>query len=160
MALRDRSSSELLEPLYDAIMRKAESGVDVYFIMDGTSSFDMTETQHYMTPLYFLRDSGVHLLEYSPVSAMRLLNPAELVIRDHRKLFVIDGKIAAIGGLNLNYISMGAGEGRTQRDSMYLFRSPSLAEALMHSFVDSWNASSVEKLSYDDFAVYPDDVGT
>ena len=153
------SSSELLEPLYDTIMRKAESGVDVYFIMDGTSSFDMTETQHYMTPLYFLRDSGVHLLEYSPVSAMRLLNPAELVIRDHRKLFVIDGKTAAIGGLNLNYISMGAGEGRTQRDSMYIFRSPSLAEALMHSFVDSWNASSVEKLSYGDFAVYPDDAG-
>lgn len=153
------SSSENLEPLYDTIADKAESGVEVYFIMDGTSSLDMTETRKYMTPLYFLRDSGVHLLEYSPVSTMRLLNPAELVVRDHRKLFVIDGRTAAIGGLNINYISMGAGEGKTQRDSMYLFDSPSLAEALMHSFVDSWNADSVEKLSYGDFAVYPDDSG-
>ena len=153
------SSSPNLEPLYDLIAAKAESGVDVYFIMDGTSSFDMTETRYYMTPLYFLRESGVHLLEYSPVSTMRLLNPGELVIRDHRKLFVIDGKSAAIGGLNLNYISMGAGKGKTQRDSMYLFQSSSLAECLMHSFVDSWNAASVEKLSYDDFTVYHDESG-
>ena len=153
------SSSQRLEPLYGKIMEKAESGVDVYFIMDGTSSYDMTETQHYMTPLYFLRDSGVHLLEYSPLSGMRLLSPQKLIIRDHRKLVVIDGRIAAIGGLNLNYISMGAGEGRTQRDSMYLFRSPSLASALMHVFVDNWNSASVEKLSYDDFAVYSDESG-
>ena len=153
------SSSENLEPLYDVIREKAESGVDVYFIMDGTSSYDMTETQYYMTPLYFLRESGVHLLEYSPISAMRLINPISLVIRDHRKLVVVDGRLAAIGGLNLNYISMGAGEGKTQRDSMYLFDSPALAETLMHAFVDNWNASSVEKLSYSDFAVYPDDSG-
>ena len=154
------SSSEALEPLYEAIMEKAESGVDVYFIMDGTSSYDMTETQYFMTPLYFLRDAGVHLLEYSPMSAMRLLNPVSLIIRDHRKLVVIDGRLAAIGGLNLNYISMGAGEGRTQRDSMYLFDSPALAATLMRAFVDNWNAASVEKLSYDDFAVYPDESGT
>ena len=153
------SSSENLEVLYDAIAEKAQSGVRVYFIMDGTSSFDMTETQYYMTPLYFLRDSGVHLLEYSPISTMRLLNPMELVIRDHRKMFVIDGKMAAIGGLNINYISMGAGEGKTQRDSMYLFDSPALSEVLMHAFVDSWNAESVERLDYADFAVYPDQGG-
>ena len=147
------SSSSSLEGMYDALIDAAERGVDVYFIIDGISSYDMTETRNHMTQLYFLRDHGINLLEYSPLSATRLLNPSELVIRDHRKLFVIDGELAAIGGMNMNYISMGAGEGKTQRDSMYLFRSPSLAEALMNEFVDIWNSTSIEEICYDDFPI-------
>ena len=147
------SSSTALEPMYRALMDAAERGVDVYLLIDGVSSYDMTETREHMTPLYFLRDSGVHLTEYAPVSGMRLLNPASLVIRDHRKLVVIDGMTAVIGGMNMNFISMGAGEGKTQRDSMYLFRSPSLSDALMHEFVDIWNAASVERVGYDDFPI-------
>ena len=147
------SSSDSLEGMYNALIEAAGRGVDVYFIMDGISSYDMTETRNYMTQLYFLRDYGINLIEYSPLSATRLLNPSGLVIRDHRKLFVIDGELCAIGGMNMNFISMGAGEGKTQRDSMYLFRSPSLSEALMKEFVDIWNSTSVEELSYDDFPI-------
>ena len=135
------------EELYHAMMAAAERGVDVYFIIDGLSSYDMTESQKYMTPLYFLRLSGVHLLEYNPVTAMNLINPMSLVIRDHRKLIVIDGEYAAIGGMNLNYISIGAGDGKTQRDSMYLFHSASLSETLINNFVKIWNESSVEKIN-------------
>ncbi len=140
------SSSEKTEKFYRALMDKAQSGVDVYFIMDGTSSYDMTESQFYMTPLYFMREKGVHLLEYSPMSGMHIIKPSSLIIRDHRKLFVVDGKYSAIGGMNINYISLGAGEGRTQRDSMYLFTSESLANALIEEFVAIWNASSVDKM--------------
>ncbi len=145
------SSSELTEPFYKILMDKAYSGVDVYFIMDGTSSYDMTESQYYMTPLYFLREAGVHLLEYNPMSAMHIAKPSSLIQRDHRKLFVVDGKWAAIGGMNINYISLGAGKGRTQRDSMYLFSSPSLSSALIEEFAAIWNASSVEKIDEDRF---------
>ena len=147
------SSSDALEGMYDALIAAAERGVDVYFIIDGISSYDMTETRNHMTQLYFLRDYGINLIEYSPLSATRLLNPSELVIRDHRKLFVIDGELAAIGGMNMNYISMGAGEGKTQRDSMYLFRSPELSRALINEFVEIWNSTSVDEISHDDFPV-------
>lgn len=145
------SSSERIEKFYRTLMAKAESGVDVYFIMDGTSAYDMTESQYYMTPLYFLREKGVHLLEYSPMSGMHLIKPSSLVIRDHRKLFVVDGKYSAIGGMNINYISLGAGEGKTQRDSMYLFSSTSLSNALIKEFVAIWNASSVDKMELSDY---------
>ena len=147
------SSCESLETFYKTLMAKAEEGVDVYFIMDGTSSYDMTESQFFMTPLYFLRDAGVHLLEYAPLSAMRLINPLSVVYRDHRKLMVIDGKIAAIGGMNINYISLGAGD-RNQDDSMYVFQSTTLCKAFVSEFVKIWNASSVEKISVGDFAFY------
>ena len=149
------SSSELTEPFYRVLMEKARAGVDVYFIMDGTSSYDMTESQFHMTPLYFLREAGVHLLEYNPMSAMHMINPASLVMRDHRKLFVVDGKWEAIGGMNINYISLGAGEGKTQRDSMYLFSSPELASALINEFAAIWNASSVDKIDVSGFKTEP-----
>lgn len=148
------SSCPNLENFYKTLMAKAEEGVKVYLIMDGTSSYDMTESQFYMTPLYFLRDSGVKLLEYSPMSGTRILNPMGLVIRDHRKLLVVDGKIAAIGGMNINYISLGAGEGKTQRDSMYVFHSNQLAKAFVDEFIAIWNASSVEKMKASDFPTF------
>ncbi len=151
------SSSPRLETFYKTLMSKAEEGVKVYFIMDGTSSYDMTESQYYMTPLYFLRDSGVKLLEYAPLSGMRIINPMGLIIRDHRKLLVIDGKIAAIGGMNINYISLGAGEGNTQRDSMYVFNSTELAKAFVEEFISNWNAASVDKMKLEDFPTFTGD---
>lgn len=150
------SYSDELDGLYGALAEKAESGVDVYFMMDGISSLDMTESRNHMTPLYFLRESGVHLLEYSPMSFMRVLNPAELLVRDHRKLFVVDGRISGIGGMNLNYISIGSGE-KNQRDSFYFFDSSALSKALATEFIKNWNDSSVEKLSLEDFSFAADD---
>ena len=151
------SDAPALEPMYHALMDAARRGVRVYFIMDGISSFDMTESKNYMTPLYFLRSAGINLVEYNPVTVTHLFNPATIIVRDHRKMIVIDGETAALGGMNMNYISLGAGEGKTQRDSMYLFHSPSLAAALRDEFVDIWNSVSVEKISAADFPVLPDD---
>lgn len=153
------SDSPALEGMYGSLMDAAERGVRVYFIMDGISSFDMTESRNYMTPLYFLRSGGVNLTEYNPLTVTHLFNPSTIVIRDHRKMVVIDGSVAIIGGMNMNYISMGAGEGNTQRDSMYVFNSASLASALVDEFVKIWNESSVDKIKAEDFSVSQDRSG-
>ncbi len=147
------SSSEELEGLYAALVRKAESGVRVYFVVDGTGPFDMTETRFHLIPLKFLRDSGVHLLEYSPMSAARLVSGINLLYRDHRKFLIIDGKHLAVGGMNLNYISIGAPEEDLQRDSMYEFYSPSLAATMLDHFVPWWNEQSWETINREDFPV-------
>ena len=120
------SSCPNLEPLFDTLIKKAEEGVRVYVIIDGTSSLDMTESKFVMTNLAYLKEKGIKLLVYSPISFTHLINPVQIIIRDHRKMMVIDGKLAAIGGMNINFISMGA-EDKTQRDSMYVFSSPSLS---------------------------------
>ena len=146
------SSCPGLEPLYDAIAAKAESGVDVYMIIDAVSSYDMTASADHMFPLYFLRDAGVHMIEYNPLSAMSILQPGTLLVREHRKIVVVDGRWCTLGGMNMNYISLGADDIDLQRDSMYVFDSPALADALVDEFVTIWNESSVEKVSRDDFA--------
>ncbi len=151
------TSSPVLEPLYDLLIAKAESGVDVYMVIDGSSSFDMTESKKYLTPLSFLEKHGIHLVEYNPIALMNAIAPKELLKREHRKIFIFDGKKAAIGGMNLNYISLGAGD-LSQRDSMYLFSSKNLSRTLAEIFVNLWNSASVEKISADDFAFYSEDV--
>ena len=147
------SSCPNLEPLFDAIVKKAEEGVRVYVIIDGTSSLDMTESKFVMTNLSYLREKGVNLLIYSPISFSHLINPVQIIIRDHRKMMVIDGKTAAVGGMNINFISMGAGD-KTQRDSMYVFSSPSLSSLLIDEFVKIWNEGCVDYLNVDSFKKY------
>ena len=148
------SSCPTLEPLFDTLVKKAEEGVRVYIIIDGTSSLDMTESKFFMTNLSYLREKGINLLIYSPISFSHLLNPVQIIIRDHRKMMVIDGKIAAVGGMNINFISMGAGD-NTQRDSMYVFSSPSLSSLLIDEFVKIWNEGSVDYLDASSFMRYP-----
>lgn len=145
-----------LEDLYEVIANRAREGVRVYLIIDGVSSFDMTETKNFMTPLYFLREAGVNLVEYNPVSGFRIIAPQSLLIRDHRKIIVSDGKISAIGGVNMNYISLGANNASLQKDSMYVFESNEFAAALTEEFVVAWNNSSIKQMKRDDFAVYED----
>ena len=144
------SSSPTLEDIYEKLEEKALSGVDVYFIIDGSSNLDMTETRFVMTPLNYLRESGVNLLIYQPLSFTHFVNPSSLIVRDHRKMMVIDGCIAAIGGMNVNYISMGAGV-KSQRDSMYVFSSPELCNLFIDEFVTIWNDGSVDKMDADKY---------
>ena len=95
------------------------------------------------------------LHELSPAEGSK---PVAVMIRDHRKLFVFDGEVCAIGGMNINYISMGAGPEKNQRDSMYIFDSKDLSKVFVDEFVSNWNNASVEKISAEDFQTYEDEV--
>lgn len=147
------SSSDCLDELYSLIAQKAEQGVRIYFIVDGTGAFDMTETRFHLIPLKFLRDSGVHLLEYNPMSAARLVAGPKILFRDHRKFLIVDGKHLALGGMNLNYISIGAAGDDLQRDSMYEFASPDLCEVMLDGFVPWWNSQTWDEVRREDFSV-------
>ena len=153
------SACEGLEDFYNTLSKKAESGVEVYLILDAISSLDMTESKKYMYPLYFLKESGVHLIEYSPMSMLRIIAPQNLIIRDHRKLVVVDGKLAVLGGMNMNYISLGSNDViDLQKDSMYVFESANLSSSLTDEFVTIWNQiSAVDKIDRSSLKSYQDD---
>ncbi len=151
------SDCDGLNELYQTIARKAREGLRVYMIMDGTSSYDMTDTKYVMTPIYFLKDSGVHLIEYNPLSFLRAIHPQSLIDRDHRKLVVVDGVYTCIGGMNMNYISLGAEGAALQKDSMYIFKSADFSKALTDQFVKIWNEISVEKIVREDFSTFTEE---
>jgi len=84
------------ERLADLLIAKRQAGVDVDIIYDSYGSID--------TPSAFLdrlRAAGVVLLEFHPVNPLKAKDGYALNERDHRKILVVDGTTAIIGGVNL-----------------------------------------------------------
>lgn len=73
---------------------RATEGVDVYFLYDSIGS-------HHLPRSYIdtLRHHGVHVQSFSTSRSFR--NPLQINFRNHRKLAVIDGHTAFLGGLNI-----------------------------------------------------------
>ncbi|MEK7859145.1 MAG: phospholipase D-like domain-containing protein [Elusimicrobiota bacterium] len=74
---------------------QARKGVRVRVIFDAVGSLDIDQV--FLTRM---RNAGVQLLEYHPVAPWR---PRwTWTRRDHRKLLVVDGKVAFTGGVNIS----------------------------------------------------------
>ena len=77
--------------LSDLLVSKRQQGVAVNIIYDSFGSGG--------TPADFfrrLRDAGAQIVDYNP------LNPVTFNFRDHRKILVVDGEKAIVGGINLS----------------------------------------------------------
>ena len=77
--------------LSDLLVSKRQQGVAVNIIYDSFGSA--------ATPQDFfgrLREAGVQIVDYNP------LNPVTFNFRDHRKILVVDGEKAIVGGINLS----------------------------------------------------------
>ena len=134
------------QEIYDLMRSKAQEGVEIYVVTDGTSSLDMTDSKYHLRTLYSLREYGVHLLEYNALNVKRIPWAINLFFREHRKYFVSDGVHVAVGGMNLNYISTSSIENGGDRDAMYIFDSYSCAKALTKAFTKFWNRYSWETI--------------
>ncbi len=84
----------------DALMRKAKAGVKVRLVFDSLGSIGTTE--EFFQPLV---DAGAEVIEFNPVSAAGLLTRGVgLNRRSHRKLTVVDGRVAFVGGINISSV--------------------------------------------------------
>ncbi len=83
------------ESVRDALMRAARRGVQVRLLIDGIGSRELPAAW-----LQALKTAGVSVLAYRPLVGRWRSNPLSLR-RLHRKLTVIDARIAFLGGMNL-----------------------------------------------------------
>jgi cardiolipin synthase A/B len=119
---------EVGEEFKQALAEAAERGVEVFVIYDGFANL--------VVPARFKRfPAGMHVLEY-PVFApgWRFFDPRRYG-RDHRKILVVDGTVAFMGGYNVG--SLYATE---WRDTHVRIEGPS-AWDLKNAFIDFWNLS-------------------
>ena len=81
-----------------ALIEKQKKGVQVNFIYDSVGSGGTPEE-------FFksLRDSGVNVLAFNPLNPLTLRKRWEAG-RDHRKLLVVDGQVAFVGGVNISSV--------------------------------------------------------
>jgi cardiolipin synthase A/B len=126
--------------LRDLLLRKRAEGVRINLIYDSFGSW--TTPARYFDSL---RDAGVTLLEYNPINPLRHPLRWSLHQRDHRKLLVVDGTIAFIGGVNISsvYSSPPAADQRESivrwRDTHLRIEGPVVAE-LQRLYLDHWRS--------------------
>ena len=81
----------------DALIAKRREGVAVHLIYDSVGSLG--------TPRAFferLRAAGVAVLEFNPVNPLKARRGWQVNQRDHRKMLIVDGRVAFTGGINIS----------------------------------------------------------
>lgn len=85
----------------DLLVRAAKRGVKVKLLIDGYGSFWISH--RWLRPL---RKAGAEIVFFLPA---RLLLFQPMNLRNHRKIVVVDGKVALTGGINIGDEYRGAG---------------------------------------------------
>jgi cardiolipin synthase len=84
----------------EALMAKRRAGLQVRLVYDSVGSIN--------TPKSFfkeLSDAGIEVVEYNPVNPATVLTALlALQHRDHRKLLIVDGRVAVLGGINISEV--------------------------------------------------------
>ena len=97
------SEGEMWGKVLDVLKRKVKEGVEVRVLYDGTCEFTKLPHSYPKT----LRKLGIKCKMFSPITPFL---STHYNYRDHRKILVIDGKVAFNGGINLadEYINIGS----------------------------------------------------
>lgn len=145
----------------EEFLKKQTEGVQVNIIYDSVGSKN--------TPLTFferLRDGGINVLAFNPISPLPVVGQLHLTQRDHRKILVVDGSIAFTGGVNISHVYSSslsgiAGEhkeeelkkektGEPWRDTHVQIEGPAVAE-FQNLFLETWNDQKGPDLQEKDY---------
>jgi cardiolipin synthase len=86
----------------EALIAKQRQGVAVSVIYDGIGA--LGTPREFFQPMV---DAGVKVLEFNPVNPLEAKTGWNLDERDHRKLMIVDGRIAFLGGINISDVYSG-----------------------------------------------------
>lgn len=145
--------------LSELLAQKIREGVQVNLIYDSIGSID--------TPSEFftrLRQAGAKVVEFNPVNPLKANSRYSINDRDHRKIFIVDGRLAIVGGINLSVDYQSAPfEGKSKEkteggavswhDTDLQLEGPVVAQ-LQKLFVDHWVEQGGPQLDTRNF--YPD----
>lgn len=84
---------ELLDRLMGILIAKVKAGVEVRIIYDDVGSWGLPKKYRQE-----MREAGIQIYPFLPVRFHKIANKANY--RNHRKIIVIDGETAFVGGLN------------------------------------------------------------
>lgn len=133
----------------DLLLQKQAKGVQVHIIYDSMGSLN--------TPASFfqrLRDGGIQVVGFNPMNPLKAGENWGLTHRDHRKILIVDGKFAIIGGINISKVYSSSPFKRKRnkktpihwRDTDIQIEGPAVAE-FQKLFLDTWQKQKGPKLS-------------
>ncbi len=136
----------------DALIERQRHGVQVNLEYDSLGSFGTPKT-------FFerLQQNGVAVLEYRPVNPFAAKLPWSFSHRNHRKMLVVDGRVAFTGGINISEVYASGPSGSKEkgpseywRDTDIEVEGPAVAE-FQRSFIDEWKYQQGQALSQRDY---------
>ena len=146
-----------------ALIAKQGQGVQVLLIRDSFGTIG--------TPKAFFQrmtDSGIRILEFNPMNPAKARKEWELNQRDHRKLLIVDGRVAFLGGINFSSVYSGGSSSQgmsarasgspSWRDTHLQLQGPVVAE-LQKMFLAAWAAQRGPPLVPRDFFPKPEIAG-
>ncbi|NWJ41018.1 MAG: cardiolipin synthase [Geothrix sp.] len=137
----------------DLLIAKQKEGVQVSIIYDCVGTLG--------TPQAFfdrMQEAGIRLLPFQPVSPHHKLLGWRINNRDHRKVLVVDGRVAFTGGVNITasyarsslFRSARKAKAVGWRDTHVQIEGPAVA-ALQWMFLDNWASQNEGSLPERDF---------
>jgi cardiolipin synthase len=136
-------SGEVGRAFTGALSERARSGVRRHLLLDwvGTGKMDRGDLQT-------MERSGIQVEKYHP---LRWYTLARLNNRTHRKLLVVDGRVAFTGGVGIaDKWSGHAQDPDHWRDSHFRVEGPAVAQ-FQAAFVDNWMKTRAEVLLGEDY---------
>ena len=134
----------------DLLIEKQRAGVQVNIIYDSVGSIG-TPTEFFER----MRASGIRLVEFNPVNPLKRFGRWQLNHRDHRKILVVDGKVAFTGGVNISAAYANSSLFRSRRrsetgpvgwrDTHVRIEGPAVA-SLQLLFLQTWSNQHSEDL--------------
>lgn len=135
---------KMWDAIHDVLRRKVKEGVEIRLLYDGTNVL-------FNLPGYYPRElerEGIHCMMYAPI---RPIFSPHYNNRDHRKLLVVDGRVAFTGGMNLadEYINELERFGHWKDTGLKI--SGAAVERFTYMFLEMWNA---EGRTVENFGLY------
>jgi cardiolipin synthase len=137
----------------DLLLQKQAEGVQVNIIYDSVGSITTPES-------FFkrLRDGGIQVVEFNPVNPLNDNGEWLLIHPDHRKILIVDGSVAIIGGINISSVyssslssrKKGPGESLPWRDTDIRIEGPAVTEA-QKLFLETWRKQEGAELAGQDY---------
>lgn len=125
----------------DLLTQKARDGVQVRLLYDAVGTRSL-----WWWRLSEFKKAGGKAEDFLPVSILR--RRFRVNLRNHRKIIVIDGRIAFTGGMNIGDEYVSKGKLGHWRDTMVKIEGPAVA-SLQATFAEDWNFASGEPLNLD-----------
>jgi cardiolipin synthase len=139
-------AGEIGERLAALLREKVAQGVRVHVLYDSVGSI-ATPARYFQA----LREAGIRVCEFNPVNPLRAKLGWNLNNRDHRKILVVDGRVAFTGGINISSayssgsrsnraphnVKRGEDSARGWRDTQVRVEGP-VVSRFQRLFLDAW----------------------
>lgn len=140
---------EIGQRFAELLVSKQRSGVQVNFIYDSVGA--ISTPKEFFKPL---QESGVNVLEFNPVNPLLARKGWDVNRRDHRKLLVVDGQVAFVGGINISSVYSSGSFGKSKstkdnplwRDTHLRMAGPVVSE-FQKLFMATWSEQKGEPLA-------------